>query len=404
MAVELHAVLFLAAISHTYFFIGSTVPLYFVLFIMMEESTSSSSSSNAASEKKKMFFTTSDIMKRMNAAIKENESALSSDTGGFELQRKLPDGSHRPASEAEVAAADFQTKMKQAAEMVAMLPPQQKMQWANHQRMEGNKLFAAGELKDAMDVYLTCLVAMDQSSKDDDGNAEEDESNSIITTVQIEEEIKLPVLLNLALCALKQGMLSKAEKFCNYAIEMEAGKCSVKANFRRGRTRMLMGHYVSAELDLVRALELNDEIMNTGKDSDLKEAQSEREVILREMEKLDRLVTQAEKNKAAQKKAMERVFQSTSKVADDDSSLAYAMNNNGLYPEKKALNKQSNEEVVEGEYHLSCFEWYMRMVGRCAQKLLDIIGEEDEVDKEEKGIPVDRELVKQFLVDAKKNA
>jgi len=156
---------------------------------------------------------------------------------------------------------------------------------------------------------------------------------------------------------------------------------------------------------LAKALELNDEIIATAKEEcDEKEAQSEREVILREMEKLDRLVTQAEKNKAAQKKAMERVFQSTSKVADDDSSLAYAMNNNGLYPEKKALNKQSNEEVVEGEYHLSCFEWYMRMVGRCAQKLLDIIGEEDEVDKEEKGIPVDRELVKQFLVDAKKNA
>jgi hypothetical protein len=354
--------------------------------------------SDADNEKKKMFLTTSDIMKRMNAAIKENDNALSSDTGGFELQRKLPDGSHRPANEAEVAAADFQTKMKQAAEMVAMLPPQQKLQWSKHQRTEGNKLFASGEYKEAMDVYLTCLVAMDQSSKENDGNTEEE--CDPIPTAQIEEEIKLPVLLNLALCALKLGMLSKAEKFCNHAMEMESGKRSTKANFRRGRTRMLMGHYVSAELDLVRALELNDEIMATTKDCDLKEVQSEREAILREMEKLDRLVTQAEKNKETQKKAMERVFQSTSKAADDATK-----NDFGLYPEKTAPEKLSDEDSFEEEYQLSCFEWYMRMIGRCAQKLLDIIGEEDEVaQEEEEGIPVDQELVKQFLAHAKKNA
>ena len=205
---------------------------------------------------------------------------------------------------------------------------------------------------------------------------------------------------------LKMGMLSKAEKFCNYAMEMDAGKCSVKANFRRGRTRMLMGHYASAKLDLAKALELNDEIIATAKEEcDEKETQSEREVILREMEKLDRLVFRAERNKAVQKKAMERAFQSSSKVADDDdSSFANAKSNNGLYPEKKTPVMLSNEESLEEEYQLSCFEWYVRMIGRCAQKLLDIIGEEDEGGKEEEGIPVDQELVKQFLADAKKNA
>ena len=371
----------------------------------MEDSTAaSSSSSNAASEQtKKMFLTTSDIMNRMNAAIKENGS----DTGCFELQRKLPNGSHRPASEKEKAAADFQSKMKQAAEMVGMLPPQQKLQWAKHQRMEGNKLFAAGEYKEAMDVYLTCLVAMDQNSKNKNGDAEEEEEDSkhIVPTAQIEEEIKLPVLLNLSLCALKLGMPTKAEKFCNYAMEMEAGKSSVKANFRRGRARMLLGHYVSAELDLAKALELNDEIIATSKECDNKEeAQSEREVILREMNKLNRLVAQAEKNKAAQKKAMKSVFQSNSKVVDDDLSIGNTVaNNNGLYPEKKALQQLPNEEPFEEEYQLSCFEWYVRMIGRCAQKLLDIIGEEEGV-KEEEGIPVDQELVRQFLAEAKKNA
>ena len=169
---------------------------------------------------------------------------------------------------------------------------------------------------------------------------------------------------------------------------------------------MLLGHYVSAELDLARALELNDEIISTSKECDKKEeAQSEREVILREMDKLNRLVTQAEKNKAAQKKAMKSVFQSKSKVADDDLSIGNTVaNNNGLYPEKKALQKlPNNEEPLEEEYQLSCFEWYVRMIGRCAQKLLDIIGEE-EVVKEEEGITVDQELVRHFLAEAKKNA
>lgn len=360
---------------------------------------------DGSSQKNKMFFTTSDLMKKMNAAMKDNGSSLPSDTGGFELQRKLPDGSYRPAEEGEMAAADFQTKLKQAAEMTAMLTPQQKLRWAKHQRKEGNKIFAAGEYKDAMDVYLTCLVAMDQSSKENENNmkavaaAAEEECIDPISTAQIEEEIKLPVLLNLALCALKLGMLSKAEKFCNYAIEMDVGKRSVKANFRRGRARMLMGHYVSAELDLARALELNDKAVTTAT-CDLKEVQSEREAILREMEKLERLVSQAEKNEAAQKKAMERVFQSTTNVKGVSSTKNEMASDSGLYPEKD-VPKKLEEEESEEDSHLSCFEWYVRMIGRCAQTLLDIIGEDEEVVRDEEVIPVDQELVKQFLANAK---
>jgi tetratricopeptide (TPR) repeat protein len=351
-----------------------------------KDDAASSSSDAVAEKKKKMFFTTSDLMNRMNAAIKENDSALASNMGGFELQRKLPNGSYRPADNAELAAADFQTKMKQAAEVTSMLTPQQKLQWAKYQRKEGNKIFADGEYKEAMDIYLTCLVAMDQSSKLNE------EFGPVPSAAQIEEEIKLPVLLNLALCALKLGMLSKAEKFCNYAIEMESGQRSVKANFRRGRTRMLMGDYCAAELDFARALELNDEIIATTEDCNSREVQTDREVILREREKLFRLVTKAEKNKETQKKAMERVFQSTSTVADNDSSLANATNNDyGLYPEKRPPKKHfEQQEDLDDECQLSCFELYVRMIGRCAQKLLDIIGEEEGAEE------------KKFLTNSKK--
>lgn len=166
---------------------------------------------------------------------------------------------------------------------------------------------------------------------------------------------------------------------------------------------MLMGHYVSAELDLARALELNDEAA-TNTTCDLKEVQSEREAILREMEKLDRLVSQAEKNEETQKKAMERVFQSTTNVNGDSSTKNMTANDSGLYPEKdvqkKLLLEEEEEEEESEDSHLSCFEWYVRMIGRCAQKLLDIIGE-DEIVQDEEGIPVDQDLVKQFLANAK---
>ncbi len=62
-----------------------------------------------------MFVTASDLIQRMNSAITNAyvENNESSGDAGFELQRKLPDGSYRPADESEIAAVDFQAKLKQ---------------------------------------------------------------------------------------------------------------------------------------------------------------------------------------------------------------------------------------------------------------------------------------------------
>jgi hypothetical protein len=63
-------------------------------------------------EQKKMFFTTSDLLQRLNLSINESVGE-DAPTNGFELQRQMPDGSYRRAEEKELAAANFQTKMKQ---------------------------------------------------------------------------------------------------------------------------------------------------------------------------------------------------------------------------------------------------------------------------------------------------
>jgi len=156
----------------------------------------------------KMFFTTSDLINTMNTSIQQTNPNLSSNTtqsgGGFELQRKMPDGSYRRADEAEIASANFQSKMKQSSELIKSLNPQQKIEWSKYQREQGNVLFSKGEYTEAMDVYLTCLVAMDNSSSrsSQDASDNEQQQQQLLLKKQIDTEIKLPVLLNLALSAL----------------------------------------------------------------------------------------------------------------------------------------------------------------------------------------------------------
>jgi len=81
----------------------------------------------------------------------------------FELQKRLPDGSARPATELEQKAANVETKMKQVAEYVRNLKTkQEKMDFAERHRQYGNTLYAHRKYEDAIDVYLTCLtVAVD---------------------------------------------------------------------------------------------------------------------------------------------------------------------------------------------------------------------------------------------------
>ena len=381
---------------------------------------------STAPEKMKMFFTTSDLIERMNSAIRDanddnpipsSKSVRDSDgaggnTGGFELQMKLPDGSYRRAEQKEIAAADFQTKMKQASERIAGFDSQKKMEWAKCQRLEGNTLFARGEYADAMDVYLTCLVAMDQpctttstdhnSTIDLDNN--EDSSKSRLLQVQMDTEIKLPVLLNLALCSLKLGMPSKAEKFCNFAMDTELGKQSPKASFFRGRARMLMGKYSAAESDLNNALNLirgkkglSDKSTNN---HSLLEGEDEEAVILREKIKLQKLVYHAQKNRNQQRKAMEKVFK------PEETGVVLSQTAPSLYPEKPCPpkiasvldcndNAGSNNMNYEADSRPTYVQWYLRMMGRCAQKLLDIIGNDEE--DEELDVPVDQDLLNRLM-------
>ena len=406
----------------------------------------------------KMFFTTSDLIARINQSVAE-VSALSADGdaadgatattpaagGGFELRRQMPDGSTRRADAADTAVADLQSKIKQTAAVLSALSAEQKMEWAQLQRAEGNKIFARGDYTEAMDVYITCLVAMDKlrGSADTDDKGGEQAAAAATAAVysqdSIERDIQLPVLLNLALCALKLGMLRKAESFCNFALETTLGVDCPKAYFRRGRARMLMGSYEDARVDLEGARDLLllrlDKDANADADAAAQEA--ELKAVKKELQKLERLEITARKHEKEQRKAMKKLWDdntdNNSKRHDtgandgqsDESTLALDADANiavsssasaaksesqtdatvqsegGLYSDvrerrqfstlrakKKVevevpgqplsdLLEEGGEDEDDDELSLTFFQWYLSLFERCLRKTLHILGDEE---------------------------
>ena len=376
----------------------------------------------------KLFFTTSDLIARINQSVAEvsgdgiGEAAAPTTAGGFELRRQMPDGSTRRADEADTAVADLQSKIKQTAAVLSALNAEEKMEWARQQRVEGNKLFSREEYTEAMDVYITCLVAMDklkQGSADKGGDSDGVSSDGVFSE-DIEREIQLPVLLNLALCALKLGTLRKAESFCSFALQTSLGADCPKAYFRRGRARMLMGSYDDARSDLQRAVDLlQNENADKGGDSNTNDntaREAELKAVRKELQKLERLEFAARKHEKVQKKNMKRLWdtgksnaveangttpdQSISSSAVDISSVkaeksegqsnASAENKKGLYSDvqerrqfstlraKKRIEVSVEEEDDDVDVvSPSFFQWYLSLFERCLRKTLHILGDEE---------------------------
>ncbi|GMH94304.1 hypothetical protein TL16_g12869 [Triparma laevis f. inornata] len=170
-------------------------------------------------------------------------STMSTVGGSVELKRKLDDGTLIDAKEGEKKAADLQAKMRQSAEEVLGLNFEEKVIWAGLRRAAGNQLFQSSKYQEAMDIYMTALVAI----SNDPANVSSSDSN-----------IALPVLLNLSMCALNLGNASKAVAFCNHAISLESGvgKRSHKVYFRRGKGRLMTGDYKAAKEDFKKSLKM----------------------------------------------------------------------------------------------------------------------------------------------------
>jgi hypothetical protein len=245
------------------------------------------------------------------------------------------------------------------------LTPEEKIIWAKEQRLEGNRLFGKQEFQEAMDVYLTCLVAIEYQPKADlaqegstaettteakaSSDTEPDHTTSLPAKTElevhnenerrraVEKEVQLPVLLNLAACAMKLGRYRKVEEFCNIALQdlklTQCGHDNVKVWYRRGRARMFLGTYKEAKQDLQKALELAT-------------TATESKPIQKDLQKLSTLVQAGKSNERNYQKAMQKMFQggpnnqkdsetgtcsSVSASKSDSMTTAQSMPSDGLY-------------------------------------------------------------------------
>jgi len=245
-----------------------------------------------------------------------------------------------------------------------------------------------------MDVYLTCLVAIDKSGDETLDEAHDDIATATAKSIsntdwdkRVDKEVKLPVLLNLSACTLKLGMFKKTCAFCDMALEMESGKCP-KVYFRRGRAHIAMGMYEKARHDL-----------NVSQTYLLAEERSEEvnkmvQSVKKEIAKLEAMVETAEKNRARQEKAMKRMLGGMPRTKDDGleqiQTLEYSSNEvlsdpsgeERLYNdvgkrEYSTLRARSNDKIPREEEQRGALVWYIKMVERSLRKILYWLGDED---------------------------
>lgn len=176
-----------------------------------------------------------------------------------------------------------------------------------------------------MDVYMTCLVAIDvgppqQRNGENGGVPNNDRSHCKLEGSNLffdqykertEREIKLPVLLNMSACSLKLGMWKKTEIFCSFALDIPCARDNPKVYFRRGRALMFIGSYEKARVDLEYALKLLMELDSSSSPSIsysnciIYNFRKEQMFLRKEMKRLELLSTAAKLSSTRNKNAME---------------------------------------------------------------------------------------------------
>lgn len=383
------------------------------------------------------FVTTSSVLDTINAALMEEMDPSSSATSAigsadrinkkgdkpqfFELQKRMPDGSARPATDEEITSADVKNKIEQAAQLTSKMTWDQKVEWANKQRQSGNALYQEKRYKEAIDIYLTCLVVRDMANTGNNTNIKkEPDANDSMDSGNVDLEVLiLPVMNNLAQCTLQLGWYHKAELFCTLALEASEkdnqdsrGPSIAKLYYKRGKARRLRGWYDEAKGDLDRALVALDTSTNSCDSNGEAQKPVEQKAIEREMQSLQRSIVEGKKNKKRAQRAMQKVLGSSSRVEEtsalgtndadiqSSSTMAQANARTGhsntatspvttapLYHEKHARTHSKIRKRPEGpppykrttcsSMDLSYWQMYRLVVARVAQRILDIIGEEE---------------------------
>ena len=282
----------------------------------------------------------SEVITKLNSTIRAHTNTITAGTAvtdsrtpknkGFELHTRLPDGSARPATDAEIATADFQSKLQHSMTILQSLPDDSsKFQWAEHQRTNvGNKYYENQDYESAIDVYLTCLTVAGVSPSPDPS-----------TKYTIDYLILyMKIMNNLALCTMQLKWYRKTITFCTLAIDQisialptleiaqQANSNSnddaaivileqqMKLHYKRAKAYRLKGEYDLARMDINHIkTELNsykkNPLMMTNVDATMSDSiASLRSTSLKEEQLLQHAISQGNKNLKQQQIAMKQML------------------------------------------------------------------------------------------------
>ena len=97
------------------------------------------------------FVTTSDVLNQLNHHLQQLSNIDDTEIpfqARFQLQKRLPDGSAIPATTADIASSNLQTKLDQSAKKVALLADStERVRWAEEQHKIGNAYFYQAIIK-----------------------------------------------------------------------------------------------------------------------------------------------------------------------------------------------------------------------------------------------------------------
>jgi hypothetical protein len=191
--------------------------------------------------------------------------------------RRDASGAVTVAAEPEaVEAATFAMKLGQLARMVAHLPPPEKAAFSAAVRSQGNAKFAQKDWVGAEDLYMQSLVGLDFGPGGDaTGNATGDDAGgdaairaghgvesgaessagggfgrvgtdtADAAAATTRTAIQVPVLCNLAACALAQRKWLKAGLLCDYALALDPMNWKARARKvnRHSQPFLPTGHF-----------------------------------------------------------------------------------------------------------------------------------------------------------------
>jgi tetratricopeptide (TPR) repeat protein len=116
----------------------------------------------------------------------------------------------------DIKKLDSDMALQQVAGALQGLQPEERLSWAIKWRENGNAQFAKGDYATAANTYLQCLTALEDMTND-----------------STKRQITLPVLCNLAACALVERRYSNSQELCTMALEQDANSIKVSRIFRQ---------------------------------------------------------------------------------------------------------------------------------------------------------------------------